>query len=680
MPTTKLQLPIIADNITNDVKRDLNALAAAIDLLAGASGGLALINNEGKVVNADGEVAGTAPKDASLTEKGIVQLSNSITGTNEAKAATEKAVKDAKEAAINWAKSFGLGGQAKVITDFNAAIDSGVYYALAGTPGAPDATSSFTLLVIKGSAYSQLAIAQDGTVSVRNYSASSWKPWRKVLDSSMIDVPGGIPSLDETGQLKSGLSAVVRKFTVATGNAVTAGDVVALDENNRIVKPAKSARPVLIDSASAKQGISKATTTAPDALLNTMHVANNVYCVQHRFGANGLRFTLTFFRVLENGEIQFGPVPLIADELTDNRVFGLGISSNFSFVGVSETEAIIRYSEGNANPFLQIIARVVIDPVTLNFSITGKTTLFSQTANYGGTGLVRLSANKYMALYAGTNALLYVVIATWNGTNFSLGTPLQVLGTNGNGFLHVMDSGRVYLTSNNNNAATKVLTVTGTTISAGTDTVVLASQVMQTLQLTPSLFLMIGSGTNKNALVEVMPDNSIVVREQFNVYAWGNSGAAIGLDAGIVAAADGTLVYLKEIVTSTLYAFKIDTQNKKVETASLEKGVMNSTLANALRNTWAFHDGRFVIGEWTATDYRVLLAYPPGEAGRIVGIARETKSEGQTCEVVVNGVAANLTNILPGATYISADGKLKKAPPDIVGTKFKGISTTEVIV
>lgn len=525
--------------------------------------------------------------------------------------------------------------------------------------------------------HAQLSNKIDGSSETK---AATEKAIKDLYDKiySMRDKAGGFAGLDDSGLLKT-VSSTVRKYKVAVGNSVNIGDVVALDKDDRIVKPTKSTLPVLIDAASTKLGIPKATTTAPDGLLNTMHVANNLYCVQHRFGTTGSRFTLTFFRVLENGDVQFGPVPLIADETTDNRVFGLGISNNFSFVGVSETEAIIRYSEGNTNPFLQIIARVVIDPVTLNFSITGKTTLFSQTANYGGTGLVRISANKYMAMYAGTNALPNVVIATWNGTNFSLGTPLQVLPVNSGGLLHVVDSGRVYLTPNNS-VNTKLLTITGTTISASADIVVGAGQIMQSLQLTPSLFLILLSNTNKHGIVEVMPDNSVVVREQFNLYTSGTSSTIISFDSGIVAAEDGTLVYLKEVNTNVLYALKIDTQNKKVEVASLERGAANGTTTQILRNTWAFRDSRFVIGEWTATDYRVILAYPPGETGRIVGIAKEAKSGGEDCSVVVNGVMGNLNNIVPGTFYASADGRLKAVPSSVEGSIFKGISTTEVIV
>lgn len=72
--TPNLNLPLIDENMVNDMPRDLNALAEAVD---------------SAVKDA---VDGVTVPDASLTEKGIVQLSNATNGTRENVAATEKAV------------------------------------------------------------------------------------------------------------------------------------------------------------------------------------------------------------------------------------------------------------------------------------------------------------------------------------------------------------------------------------------------------------------------------------------------------------------------------------------------------------------------------------------------------------------------------------------------------------
>lgn len=72
MATSKLGLPTLTGNMTHDVPRDINALANAIDDKAGASSGFAMLDGNGKVVNADGSATetptGTQAKiDAALT-------------------------------------------------------------------------------------------------------------------------------------------------------------------------------------------------------------------------------------------------------------------------------------------------------------------------------------------------------------------------------------------------------------------------------------------------------------------------------------------------------------------------------------------------------------------------------------------------------------------------------------
>lgn len=78
--TPNLNLPLIDENTVNDMPRDLNALAEAVDAAVTEA------------------VEGVTVPDASLTEKGIVQLSNATNGTRENVAATEKAVGQAFQA------------------------------------------------------------------------------------------------------------------------------------------------------------------------------------------------------------------------------------------------------------------------------------------------------------------------------------------------------------------------------------------------------------------------------------------------------------------------------------------------------------------------------------------------------------------------------------------------------
>lgn len=78
--TPNLNLPLIDENTVNDMPRDFNALAEAVDMAVTEA------------------VEGITVPDASLTTKGVVQLSNATNGTRENVAATEKAVGQAFQA------------------------------------------------------------------------------------------------------------------------------------------------------------------------------------------------------------------------------------------------------------------------------------------------------------------------------------------------------------------------------------------------------------------------------------------------------------------------------------------------------------------------------------------------------------------------------------------------------
>ncbi|MCA4756337.1 phage tail protein [Mycolicibacterium fortuitum] len=99
--TPNLNLPLIDENTVNDMPRDLNALAEAVDTAVTEA------------------VEGVTVPDASLTTKGVVQLSNATNSTSESMAATPKAVKAAYEEATA-AKQLGVEQKANVVAALNS--------------------------------------------------------------------------------------------------------------------------------------------------------------------------------------------------------------------------------------------------------------------------------------------------------------------------------------------------------------------------------------------------------------------------------------------------------------------------------------------------------------------------------------------------------------------------------
>lgn len=100
MSTTRLGLPTITGNMANNVPRDLNALAEAVDEKAGVASGLATLGADG-ILAPEQRPPIPEVKDASTTQKGIVQLSTSTSSTSTTTAATPSAVKSAYDKAVS---------------------------------------------------------------------------------------------------------------------------------------------------------------------------------------------------------------------------------------------------------------------------------------------------------------------------------------------------------------------------------------------------------------------------------------------------------------------------------------------------------------------------------------------------------------------------------------------------
>jgi len=119
---------------------------------------------------------------ASLTNAGHVQLSNSVSGTSQTKAGTELAVKDAKEAAIQFAKDYGLGGPARQVTgNWNDHKASGLYMGngLINEPPGGHAWKFITVMQHNENYVVQSAVDFDNTEKyTRALQNGVWSQWK----------------------------------------------------------------------------------------------------------------------------------------------------------------------------------------------------------------------------------------------------------------------------------------------------------------------------------------------------------------------------------------------------------------------------------------------------------------------------------------------------------------------
>ncbi|MCK1985158.1 MULTISPECIES: pyocin knob domain-containing protein [Peribacillus] len=163
MATTKLGLPIITDNMTADVVRDMNALANGVDAKVGVANGLATLDTGGKVPTTQ------------------IPASIETTSGSTSKAGT------AETNAINFAKSFGLGDVAKVITntDLNA-LDATGFYIGTNLTNSPNAANLYYVINMKYgvNARHQMSFRNSNTaymeLFMRNQTNGAWTAWKQL--------------------------------------------------------------------------------------------------------------------------------------------------------------------------------------------------------------------------------------------------------------------------------------------------------------------------------------------------------------------------------------------------------------------------------------------------------------------------------------------------------------------
>ncbi|MFK4304373.1 hypothetical protein ABH892_004513 [Paenibacillus sp. RC254] len=184
--TDKLDLPLIESNMTADVPRDMNALAEAVDAKVGVAGGLAVLGADGKVP-AD-QLNVKDPVDASLTQKGIVQLTNATNSTSETLAPTAKALKTTYDLA---ASAYRHRGNAP--NDWNTAILSGNYAVAvanwAGYSNYPAGSYTYGKLVVHGDYGLRVQIYythdNPGRVYTRvSFNDTDWRAWTEEITSN----------------------------------------------------------------------------------------------------------------------------------------------------------------------------------------------------------------------------------------------------------------------------------------------------------------------------------------------------------------------------------------------------------------------------------------------------------------------------------------------------------------
>lgn len=182
MTTPNYDLPLITGNMSADVVRDMNALADAVDTV---------------IKNFDDQFIVHTESVASVTSKGHVQLSSSISSMSETLAASSKAISSLRD----HLAAYGFANTAKILIngDLNN-LENGFYYANAVTNLPENFTHGYVICVsIAGSLKFQIFVNGLSTslyntkVYKRVCYDGVWNSWVSLIDTTDITSGTGSP-------------------------------------------------------------------------------------------------------------------------------------------------------------------------------------------------------------------------------------------------------------------------------------------------------------------------------------------------------------------------------------------------------------------------------------------------------------------------------------------------------
>lgn len=182
MTTPNYDLPLITGNMSADVVRDMNALADAVDTV---------------IKNFDDQFIVHTESVASVTSKGHVQLSSSISSMSETLAASSKAISSLRD----YLAAYGFANTAKIFIngDLNN-LENGFYYANAVSNLPENFTHGYVICVSSTESLKFQIFVNGLSTSLYNTKVYKrvcyngvWNSWVSLLDSTDVTSGTGSP-------------------------------------------------------------------------------------------------------------------------------------------------------------------------------------------------------------------------------------------------------------------------------------------------------------------------------------------------------------------------------------------------------------------------------------------------------------------------------------------------------
>lgn len=305
------------------------------------------------------------------------------------------------------------------------------------------------------------------------------------------------------------------------------------------------------------------------------------------------------------------------------------------------------------------------------------TTAASTLATSSGFISETIGTDKGVFVYkAGTSANSRILAFTVSGTVATFGTPVA-LGAVNQTFTSVeairkIDTDKfVLVTANDPNIYSQVGTISGTTITLGSEVTTSVTSVNQNVPIT-----IISPATD----VYIVSTGITAGGNSNNIVAFSVSGTVPTPGTGLVVLTgiSSTIVFKD---TTTSYLFDGSNNDVKIITRSGTTLTLSSTsikeFTSANFDTCLLLDNNYPIAiKESATTVTVWIY---GMSNNFIGFAQSTVSAGQQVAVAYRGIDTNQTGLTAGAAYLPTGGALVITDNIFTTNTIKALSATEVI-
>ena len=277
---------------------------------------------------------------------------------------------------------------------------------------------------------------------------------------------------------------------------------------------------------------------------------------------------------------------------------------------------------------------------------------------------------------AGTSANSRILAFTVSGTVATFGTPVA-LGA-GNQSFTALEAIRkigtdkfVLVTASDPNIYSQVGTISGTTITLGSEVTTSVTSVNQNVPIT-----IISPATD----VYIVSTGITAGGNSNNIVAFSVSGTVPTPGTGLVVSTGLSSTIIFKDTTSS-YLFDGSNNDVKIITRSGTTLTLNSTsikeFTSASFDTCLLLDNNYPIAiKETATTVTVWIY---GMSNNFIGFAQSAVSAGQQVAVAYRGIDANQSGLTAGAAYLPTGGALVITDNIFTTNTIKAISATEVI-